>query len=81
MEMDLRTFGQAIVHIDLGSGETEIRPAPADWVKKYIGARGLGVRYALEAGPEVDALSPANRLCFMNGPLTGSEVSMSGRWA
>jgi len=81
MEMDLRTFGQAIVHIDLASGETERRPAPADWVKKYIGARGLGVRYALEAGPEVDALSPGNRLCFMNGPLTGSEVSMSGRWA
>jgi len=65
----------------LASGETAIRPAPADWVKKYIGARGLGVRYALEAGPEVDALSPANRLCFMNGPLTGSETSMSGRWA
>jgi aldehyde:ferredoxin oxidoreductase len=81
MAMELRTFGQAIVHIDLTSGKTEIRPAPADWVKKYIGARGLGVRYALEAGPEVDALSPANRLCFMNGPLTGSEVSMSGRWA
>jgi aldehyde:ferredoxin oxidoreductase len=81
MKMELRTFGQAIAHIDLGSGETEIRPAPADWVKKYIGGRGLGVRYVLEAGPEVDALSPANRLCFMNGPLTGSEASMSGRWA
>jgi aldehyde:ferredoxin oxidoreductase len=81
MEMELRNFGQAIVHIDLGSGQTEMRPAPADWVKKYIGARGLGVRYALEAGPEVEALSPANRLCFMNGPLTGSETSMSGRWA
>ena len=81
MKMELQTFGQAIAHIDLASGETAIRPAPADWVKKYIGARGLGVRYALEAGPEVDALSPANRLCFMNGPLTGSETSMSGRWA
>ena len=40
MKMELRTFGQAIAHIDLGSGETEIRPAPADWVKKYIGTRG-----------------------------------------
>ncbi|MBW2493534.1 MAG: aldehyde ferredoxin oxidoreductase family protein [Deltaproteobacteria bacterium] len=79
--MDLQKFGQAIVHVDLASGQTQMRPAPADWVKKYIGARGLGVRYVLEAGPEVEALSPANRLCFMNGPLTGSETSMSGRWA
>jgi aldehyde:ferredoxin oxidoreductase len=79
--MELRTFGQAIAHIDLGSGNTQMRPAPADWVKKYIGARGLGVRYVLENGPEVDPLSPANLLCFINGPLTGSEASMSGRWA
>jgi len=79
--MELRNFGQAIVHIDLGSGQIETRPAPADWVKKYIGARGLGVRYALEKGPDVDPLSPDNRLCFMNGPLSGSEASMSGRWA
>jgi aldehyde:ferredoxin oxidoreductase len=79
--MELRTFGQAIAHIDLGSGSTQMRPAPADWVKKYIGARGLGVRYVLENGPEVDPLSPANLLCFINGPLTGSEASMSGRWA
>ena len=79
--MELRTFGQAIAHVDLASGSSEMRPAPADWVRKYIGARGLGVRYVLENGPEVDPLSPANLLCFINGPLTGSEASMSGRWA
>jgi aldehyde:ferredoxin oxidoreductase len=26
-------------------------------------------------------MSPANILCFVNGPLSGSETSMSGRWA
>ena len=79
--MRLSQFGQDIAHIDLGSGQVVMRPAPAAWVKAYIGARGLGVRYVLDAGPEVDALGPENRLCFMNGPLTGSEASMSGRWA
>ncbi len=79
--MQLAAFGQAIFHVDLARGAVERRPAPADWTRQYIGARGLGVRYVLEAGPEVDPLSPANRLCFMNGPLTGSETSMSGRWA
>lgn len=79
--MDLAEFGQHIAHVDLGSGRVEMRPAPRDWVEQYIGGRGLGVRYVLEAGPAVDPLSPENVLCFMNGPLTGSEASMSGRWA
>ena len=79
--MKLREFGRNIAHIDLTRGSWAMKPAPADWVEKYIGARGLGVRYLLENGPEVDPLSPENRLCFMNGPLTGSEASMSGRWA
>ena len=77
--MRLDTFGQQIAHIDLAAGTTEGRPAPEAWVQNYIGARGLGVRYVLEAGPGVDPLGPDNALCFMNGPLTGSEASMSGR--
>ncbi len=79
--MELASFGRRIAHIDLGAGSWELRPAPEEWVRQYIGARGLGVRYVLEAGPRVDPLSGANRLCFLNGPLTGSEASMSGRWA
>ncbi|MCP3986277.1 MAG: aldehyde ferredoxin oxidoreductase family protein [bacterium] len=78
--MELRTFGRDIAHIDLAARTWEMRPAPEDWVRSYIGGRGLGVRYLLEAGPEVEALSPSNVLCFMSGPLTGSEASMSGRW-
>jgi aldehyde:ferredoxin oxidoreductase len=79
--MRLSTFGQDVAHVDLATGAVELRPAPEAWVRSYIGARGLGVRYVLEAGADVDPLGPENRLCFMNGPLTGSEASMSGRWA
>ncbi len=79
--MRLSRFGEAIIHVDLTKGHCERRPAPPDWVRKYIGARGLGVRYVFENGPEVDAFSPDNLLCFLNGPLSGSETSMSGRWA
>lgn len=32
-------------------------------------------------GPKVDPLSPDNLLCFLNGPVTGSPVSLSGRLA
>jgi aldehyde:ferredoxin oxidoreductase len=79
--MRLSTFGQDVAHVDLATGSVVRKPAPEDWVRAYIGARGLGVRYVLEAGPDVDPLGPDNVLCFMNGPLTGSEASMSGRWA
>ncbi|MGH0029411.1 MAG: aldehyde ferredoxin oxidoreductase family protein [Myxococcota bacterium] len=79
--MELRRFGRSVAHVDLSRRAVEVRPAPEGWVERYIGARGLGVRYLLENGPQVDPLSPENLLCFLNGPLSGSEASMSGRWA
>jgi aldehyde:ferredoxin oxidoreductase len=72
--MRLSEFGSRVVHIDLTASSVEMRPAPEDWLRKYVGGRGLGVRYVLENGPDVDPLSPENILCFMNGPLSGSEA-------
>ena len=74
-------FANRIAHIDLSSGTVEYKEIPEDWAKKYIGARGLGVKYVFENGPEVDPLSPDNILCFMNGPMTGTAANMSGRIA
>ena len=79
--MQLNGFGQGMAHIDLSDGSVELRPVPQEWVRKFVGGRGLGVRYLLENGPEVEPLSPENLLCFLNGPLSGSEANMSGRWA
>jgi aldehyde:ferredoxin oxidoreductase len=70
-----------VAHINLSQGTIGYDDVPEDWARKYIGGRGLGVRYVLENGPQVDPLSPDNLLCFMNGPLTGSEANMSGRLA
>jgi len=79
--MNIGGFANRIAHIDLTSGTIENKGIPEDWARKYIGARGLGVRYLLENGPEVDPMSPDNLLCFMNGPLTGTAANMSGRLA
>jgi len=79
--MTLGGFANRVTHVDLSKGEVKYEGIPEDWARKYIGARGLGVRYLLENGPKVDPLSPDNLLCFMNGPLTGSEANMSGRMA
>ncbi len=79
--MTLGGYANRIAHIDLTKGAVAYEPIPEDWALKYIGGRGLGVKYVFENGPQVDALSPENILCFMNGPLTGSEANMSGRMA
>jgi len=79
--MALGGYAHKVAHIDLSNKKVEYKPHPEEWMLKYIGGRGIGVKYVLENGPEVDPLSPDNILCFMNGPLTGTPANMSGRLA
>lgn len=74
-------FNNRVAWIDLSTGAIEYRGIDEDDARKYIGARGLGVKYVFDNGPHVDPLSPDNLLCIMNGPLTGTDVNMSGRLA
>ncbi|CEG28888.1 aldehyde ferredoxin oxidoreductase family protein [Bacillus sp. B-jedd] len=79
--MNLGGFKNNEVVVDLTSGTVEYRSINEDNVRKYIGGRGLGVKYVLDNGPEVEPLSEDNILCIMTGPVTGSRSSMSGRLA
>jgi aldehyde:ferredoxin oxidoreductase len=79
--MKLGGYANRIAWINLTAGKVEYKPVPEDLALKYIGGRGLGVKFVFDNGPQVDPLSPDNILCFMNGPLTGSEANMSGRMA
>ncbi len=79
--MALGGYADRIAHVDLTAGKVDVRPIPEDLKRKYIGGRGLGVKFVYDNGPKVDPLSPENLLCFMNGPMTGSEANMSGRMA
>ncbi|MBC8335226.1 MAG: aldehyde ferredoxin oxidoreductase family protein [Anaerolineales bacterium] len=79
--MKLGGYANRISWIDLTAGKVEHKPVPEEDAQKYIGGRGLGVKFVFDNGPQVDPLSPDNLLCFMNGPLTGSEANMSGRMA
>ena len=74
-------FADRIAAINLTTREVAYESIPDAWARDYIGGRGLGVKYVFENGPQVEPLSPDNVLCFMNGPLTGSEATMSGRMA
>ncbi|MDP4156167.1 MAG: aldehyde ferredoxin oxidoreductase N-terminal domain-containing protein, partial [Bacillota bacterium] len=77
--MNIGGFNNKEVLVDLSSGEINYRTINEEDAKKYIGGRGLGVKYVYDNGPEVEAFSPENILCVMTGPITGSRSSMSGR--
>jgi aldehyde:ferredoxin oxidoreductase len=77
--MNLGGFKNKEIVVDLTSGTVDYRQINEDDARKYIGGRGLGVKYVLDNGPEVEPLSEENILCIMTGPVTGSRSSMSGR--
>ncbi|MBI4674700.1 MAG: aldehyde ferredoxin oxidoreductase family protein [Chloroflexi bacterium] len=79
--MQLHGYANRLARIDLTTRTVEYEPIPEEWALKYIGARGLGDKFVFENGPAVEPLSPDNLLCFMNGPVTGTEANMSGRMA
>ena len=79
--MAIGGFQNRVAWVNLTNGSVEYKEVDDTDAKKYIGARGLGVKYVFDNGPDVDPLSPDNILCVMNGPLTGTDVNMSGRLA
>jgi len=70
-----------VAWVDLTTGAVEYLPIDEEDARKYVGARGLGVKYVFDNGSGVDPLSPDNILCFMTGPLSGTDAKMSGRIA
>ncbi|HYF78455.1 MAG TPA: aldehyde ferredoxin oxidoreductase family protein [Symbiobacteriaceae bacterium] len=79
--MMLGGYANHLAHIDLTNSTVTYSPIPEGYTRKYLGGRGMGVKFVFDNGPKVEALSPDNLLCFMNGPVTGSPVNMSGRLA
>lgn len=79
--MKLGGFANHVARIDLTSGTIRYEGIREEDARLYVGARGLGVKYLLDNGPTVEPLSPENLLAFVNGPLTGSLATMSGRHA
>jgi len=79
--MELGGYADRIARINLTSGEIKYEGINEEDARKYIGGRGLGVKFVFDNGPTVDPFSPDNILCFLVGPLSGTNVTMSGRMA
>lgn len=79
--MTLGGYANKVAWINLSDGAVNYEPVKEEDARKYIGARGLGVKYVFDNGPQVEPLSPDNILCVLTGPLTGTDCNMSGRLA
>lgn len=79
--MRLGGYRNHVAWVDLTTGDVEYKGIDEQDAVKYIGGRGLGVKYLLDNGPHVEPFSSENLLCIMTGPLTGTRVNMSGRLA
>lgn len=70
-----------VLRVDLSTGRVTKEPLHERWARDYVGGRGLGARYLYdEMDPRADALSPANKLVFATGPLTGTNASCGARY-
>ncbi len=70
-----------ILRVDLATKTIVKEPLNMKDAHDYVGARGLGTKYFCdEVDPQVDPLSPDNKLIFMTGPLTGTVAGCAGRF-
>lgn len=77
----MKSLPGTILHVDLGSGTIEKEPLTEELRLKYVGGRGINVKILFdEVGPDVDALSPENRLLFSAGAFSGTSAPCIARF-
>ncbi len=70
-----------LLRVDLTSGGSTVEAIPAEWMRDYLGGRGLADRYLWEEiNPAVDPFAPGNKMIFAAGPLTGTPVPCGARY-
>jgi len=74
-------YAGKLLRIDLGSRTIKTEQLDVETARKFIGGRGLATKFLVdEMDPNVEALSPANKLLFVTGPLTGTNTPTGGRY-
>lgn len=70
-----------ILRVNLSAQTAKSEPLDLKEAQKFIGGRGLGTKILMdEVNPNVDPLSPENKLIFVTGPLTGTNTPTGGRY-
>ncbi|MCI8647465.1 MAG: aldehyde ferredoxin oxidoreductase family protein [Firmicutes bacterium] len=73
-------YQNKVLRIDLTKKGATFEPLRMDFARKYVGSKGLAIRYMYEElEPGIDPLGPENKLFLTTGPLTGTPVPCSGK--
>ncbi|HUU89403.1 MAG TPA: aldehyde ferredoxin oxidoreductase N-terminal domain-containing protein, partial [Candidatus Glassbacteria bacterium] len=73
-------FNNKILRINLENQKIQQEKKDERFYRKYFGGRGLISYFLLrELEPNINPLSPKNKLIFSSGPITGAPVSGAGR--
>jgi aldehyde:ferredoxin oxidoreductase len=75
-------YQNCVLRIKLSTLEVRKEPLNQEWASKYLGGKGLGIKYLYEEmQPGIDPLSSENKLILMTGPFTGTAIPCSGKLA
>ncbi|RPI50764.1 MAG: aldehyde ferredoxin oxidoreductase, partial [Chloroflexi bacterium] len=70
-----------LLRVDLTAGTLREEAIPEEESRKYIGGRGVAIKYLMEGmDPTADALSPENLLIMATGPLTSTPAPTGNRY-
>lgn len=76
----MRFYVGAVLRIDLSKATSTVEPLNTDWAERYIGGKGLLLRYLWEeVPPGVDPWAPENPIVLMSGPFAGTITSSAER--
>lgn len=77
----MKGYTGKLIRVNLTDKVIKVEKLNMDYAKDFIGGRGLGSKYLYEEiDPQIDALSPENKLIFMTGPVTGTYATCAGRF-
>jgi aldehyde:ferredoxin oxidoreductase len=76
----VRVPGDQLLVVDLSTGATRREGIPPEFLRHYLGGRGLGVRL-LRGRHRLSPYDPAMPLIFATGPLCGTPAPTSARLA
>jgi len=70
-----------LLRVNLSTGSVAKEDVPKKILEDYIGGSGLGAKiFHDEVSPDVDPLSPENKLLIITGPLAGTLAPTGGRY-
>ncbi len=78
----MSSYTGKLLRVNLSNRRSHIEDIPEQWMKDFLGGRGLAVRYLYgELSAGVEPLAPDNKLLFMMGPLGATTVMSVSRMA